>query len=358
MEIDINVKNFGAAGNGQNDDTEAIQRAIDAAGKAGGGGVFFPAGTYMVSTLKVPSYVALVGTPSWSYHHGGGTMLKLSDAEVKTMIDLTGSYGARVSGLGLDGDGLGQGICGIYLDGTDHQQEDTVTIENCRIARFSGDGIRFNNIWAFTIKGCMIIFNDGDGFSFTHWDGWIHDNIFNNNKGFGINAKPWNASLTIVNNRIEWNYRGGIAIAAGSHYNINNNYIDRSGGPGIIIQGENGIDSKHERCSSFSITGNVIYRSGAKTALDSYDNCHVRFDYEAGLVFTGNTMTVGKNDSGTGQLSPSYGIVYRSLRNSVLKDNVLHRGATEQLLVDQGDNDETCLVKDNIGSLATGGQDR
>jgi len=198
----------------------------------------------------------------------------------------------------------------------------------------------------------MIIFNDGDGFSFTHWDGWIHDNIFNNNKGFGINARPWNGALTVVNNRIEWNYKGGISIAAGSHYSINNNYIDRSGGPGILIHGGEEADRKSGRRESFSITGNVIHRSGAKTAVDSDDNCHVRFDYVAGLLFSGNTMTTGKNDSGTGLLSPSNGIVYQALRDSIIKDNVLPKGATQHLLVDLGDNDETCIVKDNIGRLA------
>lgn len=56
-----NVREFGAAGNGQDDDTAAIQKAIRAA--AGGDEVFFPAGTYRLTaslTLTKDS-VSLVG---------------------------------------------------------------------------------------------------------------------------------------------------------------------------------------------------------------------------------------------------------------------------------------------------------
>ncbi len=45
----INVKNFGALGNGVTDDKIAVQNAIDAAKNAGGGTVFFPQGTYYLN---------------------------------------------------------------------------------------------------------------------------------------------------------------------------------------------------------------------------------------------------------------------------------------------------------------------
>jgi hypothetical protein len=44
-----NVKDFGAKGDGSTDDTAAIQAAVAAAVAAGGGRVFFPRGTYLIS---------------------------------------------------------------------------------------------------------------------------------------------------------------------------------------------------------------------------------------------------------------------------------------------------------------------
>src|SRR5690606_21237259 len=46
---DVNVRDFGARGDGTQDDAPAIQAAIDAAEKAGGGTVRLPAGHYKVS---------------------------------------------------------------------------------------------------------------------------------------------------------------------------------------------------------------------------------------------------------------------------------------------------------------------
>jgi hypothetical protein len=49
----FNVRDYGAAGDGTADDTAEIQAAIDAAETAGGGVVFFPAGSYKTSTPLV-----------------------------------------------------------------------------------------------------------------------------------------------------------------------------------------------------------------------------------------------------------------------------------------------------------------
>jgi hypothetical protein len=60
----VNVKSptYGATGNGTTDDRVAIQAAIDAANTAGGGVVFFPAGTYRVtSALTMYGRVSLLG---------------------------------------------------------------------------------------------------------------------------------------------------------------------------------------------------------------------------------------------------------------------------------------------------------
>src|SRR5262245_48783742 len=56
---DFDVRAYGAKGDGVTIDTAAINRAIAAAGAAGGGTVRFPAGTYASYSIHLQSHVAL-----------------------------------------------------------------------------------------------------------------------------------------------------------------------------------------------------------------------------------------------------------------------------------------------------------
>lgn len=69
----FNVKDYGATGNGSTDDTSAINAAIAGANTNSGGIVFFPTGTYIVSsTLTAPaSKVTIMGC-------GAGSIIKLA----------------------------------------------------------------------------------------------------------------------------------------------------------------------------------------------------------------------------------------------------------------------------------------
>ncbi|MBC8053922.1 MAG: glycoside hydrolase family 28 protein [Sphingobacteriaceae bacterium] len=69
--ITYDVKSYGATGNGMTLDTEAINKAIDAAANAGGGTVNFPAGTYLSYSIRLKSNITL-------YLEQGSTILAAS----------------------------------------------------------------------------------------------------------------------------------------------------------------------------------------------------------------------------------------------------------------------------------------
>ena len=68
----VNVRRFGAVGDGKTDDTAAFQKALDATGQTGGGTVYAPRGNYFFAGhLNVPNAVTLAGLwPSVPAHNG------------------------------------------------------------------------------------------------------------------------------------------------------------------------------------------------------------------------------------------------------------------------------------------------
>jgi polygalacturonase len=55
----FDIRTYGAKGDGKTIDTPAINKAIEAAAAAGGGSVFFPAGTWLCFSIRLKSHVGL-----------------------------------------------------------------------------------------------------------------------------------------------------------------------------------------------------------------------------------------------------------------------------------------------------------
>lgn len=107
-----NVKFYGAVGNGVTDDLAAINAAISAASANGGGTVYFPAGTYIISnTINLVSAVSLHGDGSGRRNPGSPDVLNYA-----TRIKCGAGFSATsmVSGAGNIG---GLTIIGIYFFG-------------------------------------------------------------------------------------------------------------------------------------------------------------------------------------------------------------------------------------------------
>ena len=72
--LTLNVRDFGATGDGTTKDTAAIQKALDRSGVLGGGEVLFPAGTYLSgaialrsnTTLRLAENAVIAGSPDFA----------------------------------------------------------------------------------------------------------------------------------------------------------------------------------------------------------------------------------------------------------------------------------------------------
>ena len=341
----IDVRKLGAAGDGKTDDTQAIQRAFDAAGETSGG-VFIPPGVYLTNELHVRAGIAVIGVAAWNYSGPGGSVLRLASGNSTCLLNMTDARGSSVEGLALDGRDLGTKVHGIYLDRTSWgKHEDGFRIERCQVNRFSGDGANLACVWAFSVRHCMLAYNKGDGLNLRGWDGFIIDNWFSGNLRAGFAARHENASITFTANRVEWNGEENMLITGGDGYQITGNFFDRAGTCGIALR------KSTRGCVQITITGNFIKRSGKLAAAGSHDSAQIFMDGCEGVTCIGNSIQSGRDDGGEGVWSPSFGIVYQGLRNCVIRDNVLHDGALSQLMADLGGQLEGVIVGDNPGRL-------
>jgi polygalacturonase len=112
----FNVRDYGAVGDGKTLDTQAIQKALDACGQAGGGTVLFPAGTYLSqpltlrtkTTVQIESDATLLAdTNQNEYLKTPGNWLEAKSSgdfvpfiEGKKLTDITLAGGGTIDGNG------------------------------------------------------------------------------------------------------------------------------------------------------------------------------------------------------------------------------------------------------------------
>jgi hypothetical protein len=118
----VNVKDFGAIGNGVADDTAAIQAAINVFSGTGWNGsswgnptksgkVFFPKGVYPISTTLTYNGGSSFGVTLEGAHTDGGAagaVLRWTGAAGGTLLSTVGMVGSRIAHLQFDGAVVGQ----------------------------------------------------------------------------------------------------------------------------------------------------------------------------------------------------------------------------------------------------------
>lgn len=122
---DLDVRNWGAKGDGTTDDTISIQNELDAAESYGGGIIFFPPGTYIISaTLKLPSRVYIKGVAGTTYNYIDTSPINFF-ARVNTILKLKTSLpsGRSMIEPKTPSDFSSAGIENIILDGNKNSQQ-------------------------------------------------------------------------------------------------------------------------------------------------------------------------------------------------------------------------------------------
>jgi hypothetical protein len=140
------VKAFGAVGDGVANDTAAIQAAVDYVYNNGGGTVYFPEGTYLVSSIvrnwTNPITVNLKGSGKRS------TVLKKFGSDATPILDLSGIASmlepySEISDLELNGNGT-TSVDGLRATNYGRWVLRNVFIGNCNYALYCRGGLVFD----------------------------------------------------------------------------------------------------------------------------------------------------------------------------------------------------------------------
>lgn len=189
---EVNVRDFGALGDGITDDRMALQRALN----VGAGRVLVPNGIYLVGQgagfwcLNVPAGAVLEGESR------DGSVLK--QAVVPGSVRLLEVTGANVTirSLTLDGNRTAQAPdshrAGVFASAPTGRVENLV-LEDVQAQNFTGDGLYlFLNVFNVRLTRVVARDNDRDGFAAggTVTGLLVEDSVFSGNKAQQFDSEP------------------------------------------------------------------------------------------------------------------------------------------------------------------------
>ena len=181
-DISINVKMFGAIGDGITDDTIAIENALNYISFNGGGKIYFPFGIYLVSrTLKLVGNTLLEGSGRRA------SLIRLKDNSncnvLETYDDGQQRYYLHIKDIGIDGNAQNQ-LSGSDSNGIVITNMNECTVENIGIWNPRKSGLVVNGTGDLMSTVPMIkhplirgdvLHTEGDGIELTYgsYDGII-----------------------------------------------------------------------------------------------------------------------------------------------------------------------------------------
>ena len=291
--LPLNVKWFGAKGDGVTDDTLSIQRAIDT-----GFSVFIPPGKYNVKELKGFSSGQIIQGISKAESWGGKNTQNI------TLLNGIGSADNYVIKNNVWTDGIlptAITVKNLSIEGSKKTNGILVgnssTIEGVKIANcINGlSNIKVSNVMNCQINGCT------NGVM-SAVDSKITNNFFYYNE-VGINFDNSNDN-SIVNNKIEWN-RIGISLTKATFNLISNNIIDRNTTYGIYTF----------NTANTTILGNQFERNLTN---------HLYLQGSQFNISTNSFFIKNSEDNQSGIMAPDIAIFVKSVSNSMITNNFVN----------------------------------
>ena len=341
----FNVMDFGAKGDGETPDSEAIQKALDAAGKVQGT-AYFPSGRYKCHDLKVHPYTTVLSEPQWAYGPDAGAVLIIDSEDADCVLNISEAYGCHIRGMFLRGNRRAQKIQhGIFQNHATAytERENSPVIDEVSIHNFSGHGVYLLRIWLFIIRHSIFKMNRGHGVCICGWDGFVTDNQFSANGKSGFATEESGSTVMFTANRVEWNNEYGLYLSGGDCWNVTGNCFDRNNGAAIYAND----------VSDGTFTGNVLRRNGknSERVQEGIDgSCQMLIQNCKGISVVGNTGAAGRDDGGRGIYTPNYAFWLKNNSCSVVSANAFYNGYLKDMTLDKGGNAEDFLFNNNVGS--------
>ena len=277
----VNVKDYGAKGDGTTDDTDAIAAAITACPT--GGTVYIPCGTYKISNIACKSNMTIKG-------EGRGTVLAFKDnvvpagGETKNCLSVVSVSNVFISDLTMDGNRTNNATSAGGGDADDSFDCICITHSN---------NIYIDNVWGHSAGYHGVIMVD------------VHHIEVKNSKFWDNGFRPIHGHSTvndvkIINNEV-WANGQGFEGASGAYdaiyffdnvhrVEIRGNYIHDSTNTGGIQIGGNYLGNG-QPASDILIVDNTINNRNLSDDTKSKYGIHIMGDAVSNISILNNSIT-------------------------------------------------------------------
>lgn len=283
-ELVLNVKDYGAKGDGVADDTAAIQNAINASQL--GFTIYFPAGTYMISEI-----LTILSNRKYAGSGWGSTIKQMDNKNLAQLVQLP-SQSAQypnivMKDLCFDGNNAkNTSTIGLYLWGLLNSMLYRVRVQNCSGTGFFIDGNPSYQASTNHFIDCWAFQNTGYGM---YLSGGAADNhVLGGDYGANWNSAIYLAGVSSsIRNAVLWGTQSGSGlIVAGVSNQITGNNVEGHAGHGIELL------ASHQ-----FVSGNKVYdNANVPSAYGQKDGIYVNGTSGANVenvVIEGNDIYAG-----------------------------------------------------------------